>query len=825
MRIMEWQKLGDDIDNINDIDNSIVQSRGPNSNNGIGQSISISKNGQIVAIGITSKNIVKVYRLDISTWVKMGSDISNTFNHGNSVSLSNDGQMITIGDHENNIVRVYQWNETNGDWEQRGNDITSTSTSTSTDVINFGWSVSLSGDGNTIAIGGTGRVNVEVYQWDGSDWNNLGQNIVGNEIGEYDGLSVSISDDGQQVAIGAPNKNSIGQVKVYRLNNSDSSNIHWEQSGTNINGEEYSKMFGYMVSLSDNGNILAVGDPSYGVMSGRVKIYMRDRSQWKQLGNNIYGETTYDHMGISVSLSGDGDTVAIGTLTKNSIGTNIGHVRVYRIYEQSWILIDTIVGNGDGFGGSVSLSGEGHTVAFKTSTGYVEVYQSNQLNSKWRQLGQDGKAIQGLSGYSISLSGDGHRVAIGEPYKFVDQNDIGNVRVYQWNHIIDYWEQMGDDINGEATNDYSGHSVSLSSDGQIIAIGAPRNNNGLVRVLYWDNLSYKWEQMGNNIEGIEAVQSGYSVSLSNDGKTIAIGCNHNDNYRGCVRVYRWNQNSNEWDILGNYISGKIQGDQSGHSVSISSDGLKVAIGAPYDGNNGGYVRVFQWNNDNWENMGSDINGQAAGDNSGYSVSLSYDGQRIAIGAPFNNDNGNCSGNVRVYQWNASNEWEILGSNISGEIQGDQSGYSVSLSNDGQRVAIGAKYNDQNGLKSGHVRVYNWDYSDQEWKLMGSDIDGKMIYDHTGHSVSLSNDGKRVAIGAHYTNTNTYESIGSVRVYEFEEYSGKWLFVDTNFKTKYKPVFGTNENVYLYDWEKQTYKQTLYKEIMFKQHLSFFAKFD
>ena len=87
-----------------------------------------------------------------------------------------------------------------------------------------------------------------------------------------------------------------------------------------------------------------------------------------------------------------------------------------------------------------------------------------------------------------------------------------------------------------------------------------------------------------------------------------------------------------------------------------------------------------------------------------------------------------------------------------------SGYSVSLSADGTRVAIGAPYNDGSFDGAGHVRVYSWDGS--AWTQVGPDIDGEAAWDSSGHSVSLSADGSRVAIGAHYNG----DGIGHVRVY-------------------------------------------------------------
>ncbi len=104
----------------------------------------------------------------------------------------------------------------------------------------------------------------------------------------------------------------------------------------------------------------------------------------------------------------------------------------------------------------------------------------------------------------------------------------------------------------------------------------------------------------------------------------------------------------------------------------------------------------------WEQLGLDIDGEADGDNSGESVSLSRDGTRVAIGA---GTNGGSAGHVRVYQWDGST-WNQLGADIDGEAAGDNSGSSVSLSGDGTTVAIGAFLNGGGGTDAGHVRVYS-----------------------------------------------------------------------------------------------------------------------
>ena len=134
-------------------------------------------------------------------------------------------------------------------------------------------------------------------------------------------------------------------------------------------------------------------------------------------------------------------------------------------------------------------------------------------------------------------------------------------------------------------------------------------------------------------------------------------------------------------------------------------------------------------------LGQDLDGEAAGDQAGRSVSLA--GDRIAIGAIGNDGNGTDSGHTRVYAYDAGTEmWTQLGQDLDGEAAFDESGTSVSLS--GDRVAIGAIGNDGNGSSSfGHTRVYAYDAGTDAWTQLGQDLDGEAVFDGFGTSVSLS----------------------------------------------------------------------------------------
>jgi Flp pilus assembly pilin Flp len=377
----------------------------------------------------------------------------------------------------------------------------------------------------------------------------------------------------------------------------------------------------------------------------------------------------------------------------------------------------------------------------------------------------DGEAAGDYSGYSVSLSSDGSTVAIGAPSNDGTGSNAGHVRLYK--NISGTWTQVGADIDGEAADDQSGYSVSLSSDGSTVAIGANYNdgtgtNAGHVRI--YKNISGTWTQVGADIDGEAAGdRSGFAVSLSSDGSIVAIGANYNDgtgSNAGHVRIYK--NISGTWTQVGADIDGEAADDFSGFSVSLSSDGSTVAIGATSNDGNGsyaGHVRIYKNISGTWTQVGADIDGEAASDRSGVSVSLSSDGSIVAIGATNNDGNGSNSGHVRVYE-NISGTWTQVGVDIDGEAAGDYSGYSVSLSSDGSIVAIGAQGNDGTGSDAGHVRIYK--NISGTWTQVGADIDGEAVNDESGISVSLSSDGSIVAIGAKY-NDGTGSNAGHVRV--------------------------------------------------------------
>ena len=212
--------------------------------------------------------------------------------------------------------------------------------------------------------------------------------------------------------------------------------------------------------------------------------------------------------------------------------------------------------------------------------------------------------------------------------------------------------------------------------------------------------------------------------------------------------------------IGSDIDGEATNDYAGWSVAMSADGTRIAIGARYNdssnNNNAGHVRVYSWNGTTWTQTGNDIDGEATNDNAGYSVAMSADGTRIAIGAPFNSDTGAIStGHVRVYAWNGT-AWTQTGNDIDGDAAYDYLGWTVAMSADGTRIAIGAPNNDGTAQDAGRARIYDWNGA--TWTQTGNDIDGDAANDFVGWAVAMSARGTRIAISS--LNNNG----GRVRIY-------------------------------------------------------------
>ena len=383
-------------------------------------------------------------------------------------------------------------------------------------------------------------------------------------------------------------------------------------------------------------------------------------AQWVQVGDDIDGENPDDLSSFSVALSSNGAGLAIGAFGNDDGGSDAGHVRVY-------------VNAGGG----------------------------------WEQRGSD---LDGLTagdgfGWSVSLSADGTILAVGARFtNGANGSNSGRVHVYKW--IANSWQPMGAPIDGEAAGDDFGYSVALSADGTILVVGSLANRAaelevGQVKIFAWTGT--KWSQRGNDLDGQSSGEwFGHTVALSSDGSIVACG---GDQWLhpgpGYVRVYSWTGST--WRQIGSTLVGLVATDEFGTSVSLSGDGRVLAVGA----DTGNYAVIYRNDGTDWVQIGQTIRGEASGDLFGFSLSLSFDGNTVLIGGYWNDSNGTSSGHALVYRLSPNGqEWFQVGQELVGEAAEDRFGISTSISDDGARIAIGAYLNDGNGRNAGHVRVYD-----------------------------------------------------------------------------------------------------------------------
>ena len=416
----------------------------------------------------------------------------------------------------------------------------------------------------------------------------------------------------------------------------------------------------------------------------------KSRGRWAKLADAIHGEAGGDNSGLAIDMSCDGSIVAIGALMNDAGDAertpNIGHVRVFELQENS-----------------------------------------KRKELMWKQLGEDidGAAAQDRFGGSLSLSADGKRIAIGAiGHDASDETtSIGLVQVYDYR--MGDWIKLTDDLRGTEESQFFGRSVSLSADGMRLAVGSSGADSdavdgddvGMVEVFELDK-NNAWQAIGQKIYGQHGKSTyfGRSVSLSGGGSTLAVGGfggNYGNNEdAGVVQVFRWKEELGTWAQQGRDLHGKkgIIGDWFGLSVGLNYGGTRVAVGAPGDNSMQnlvpGYTMVFEQTSTNeWEQLGQDLDG-------GYSVSISFDGNRVAAGSYKHFDNGINSGGVRIYKYlgrkGGKPTWITSGQHLNGEAR-SMFGSSVAMSSNGKRIISGApaSVGKDGRLHVGSTQVYEW----------------------------------------------------------------------------------------------------------------------
>ncbi len=461
-------------------------------------------------------------------------------------------------------------------------------------------------------------------------------------IGDQFGSAVSLSKDGMTLAVGAlwesSSASGINQTPNDAANNSGAVYVFvkkdgvWEkQAFIKASNTESGDIFGTSVSLSDDGNTLAIGASSEdsnikGVLKG---IYKPDIPNNEALNSGavyvfartlagIWGQDAYikasntgsnDGFGESLSLSGDGQRLAISARDNSDIKTIVAGN-----YD------DTLTPNN----GAVS-------------SGAVYIFKRNLENSvlPWYQeafVKPFNTDASDLFGYALALNQSGTSLVVGSRFEssdrtgtdsYINQNNAasqsGAMYVFTWSGAI--WEQIGYiKPHNTGKGDQFGFSVSISDDGNTVAAGSFYEDSDTTGINSISNDTIDYDSGAayvftrkNTVWSQEAyIKSnntgkgdffGWSISLSGDGNTLAVGApledtnmlgitknlDSNDGLTSSGAAYIFTRNGTTWSQSKTFI--KALNDTTHYSsdilitmefgdvVSLNRDGSKLIVGA------------------------------------------------------------------------------------------------------------------------------------------------------------------------------------------------------------------------------------------------------
>jgi hypothetical protein len=436
------------------------------------------------------------------------------------------------------------------------------------------------------------------------------------------GTSVALSQDGRTLAVGVPGDGSnatgvngdpddtsapgSGAVFVFTHNGTA-----WQQQAyVKASNTGSSDGFGRALALSADGNSLAVGAPQEGsnatgidgnqadnsvFFGGAVYVFERSGGQWAQQAYVKSSNTTaFQEFGTRVALAGDGNTLAVGAPLEASNATGI-----------------------DGNQADQSASSAGAVYVFARSG----VSWQQQAYVKASNTDPDDRF-----GSSLALSNDGNTLAVGAEREKssatgVDGNQAENTfntygAVYAFTRSGGTWVQQAylkaSNTNADMEDDFFGHSLAISGDGQTIAVGAKHedtlstgiNGNQYSTSDFRDTGAvYVFARSGNTWVQQAYVKAtntgdldnfGNALALSANGDTLAvaawqedggatgIGGNGNDYSRkGAGAAYVFHRRGGAWQP-GRYLkaSNTDENDNFGESIALSGDGRTLAVGAP-----------------------------------------------------------------------------------------------------------------------------------------------------------------------------------------------------------------------------------------------------
>ena len=536
-----------------------------------GWCVALSSDGNTSIVGANG-TYIGVYKYSGGVWssaTQISVSISGALPQVTGLSVTGDGNIVVAGfpnySSETGIVGVY--NYSGGSWRE------TFIYSSAGASARFGQSVSISPDGNTIAVGAilaapNSQGWAAKYTYSGGSWGSPTQLVYSTPVfptNTYFGNSIGVASGGARIMVGT-------------------------QTGAGVP---------FVVQPSTYGN------PSL-LVQGNVYV---SNSTTLSVTTNTFTTTTINTVTLITTGPFNPVYVVPGvTAVPGGPVYNIGFGRSVAVSADGFSMITFAQASAGGFAGGSVLKLVGNVYGYNWDNSNPTLLNYPQFPSPTNTSGP------------CSISSDGTTVVMADP----TYAGRGRVLVWKYNTSTTNWD-VGPVLDGNTNSSY-GNSVSLSADGNVLVIGIPYTGSpydtGNVVVLTYSNGVWSTQLLSFYAGGAGSM-FGYSVAISADASTILVGA------PGAAVAQLYNYNGT-WNPVTTITAGFVASDYFGYSVALSYNGQMALIGAP------AYTSVGTAISYGYGGINTlTSSGLTSGANFGSSVAISPDGYTAVVSAPYN----------------------------------------------------------------------------------------------------------------------------------------------------------------------------------------------
>lgn len=394
----------------------------------------------------------------------------------------------------------------------------------------------------------------------------------------------------------------------------------------------------------------------------------------------------------------------------------------------------------------------------------ADVAANKSFHGTKQFIASDGAAGDNY-GRSIALSADGRTVVVGAYWGDGAVVDSGRAFVYRWNG--DEWNEMELTITDLTAGDKYGISVDISADGKTVIVGADLDddkgaNAGAAYIFKWNGNAYNFFQKLTANDGAPDDYFGYDITISGDGNTI-IASSYLDDDKGsdAGSAYFYRRDGASYIQVAKLTASDGEaGDNFGHSVAVSYDGSTAVIGSSDDDSMRGAAYVISWNGSSFvESQKITASDGVANDFFGYNIDISTDGKTIAVSA-YKDDS---MGSAYIYKLSGLSYVQTQKLTADDRTVDDIFAAGIAITSNGNSILLGSSGDDDNGNDSGSIYLFNLKESGyiQTKKITASD---STTGDSLGLSVAISEDGSTIVSSVYLDDIDNNADQGSVWLY-------------------------------------------------------------